>query len=215
VGVIFFIVAHWSWTPLFQGLGNFPREKEMLTKERASKLYEIRSFFVSQVLAEAPVLLVFPVAFFIIIWPPCALPVQVAMQVFVMIALNIQVCSSMSMLISALCMDADVPTPLPDEQDRSAVWCSVCSSQHVEDASTVFELTSRRPTWNSAQRTLTLNFDGRCNRASSKNFQLQAEDGERKLLFGKIGEHLFVLDYKSPFGMVQAFAATLTASYWN
>lgn len=107
VGVIFFIVAHWSWTPLFQGLGNFPREKEMLTKERASKLYEIRSFFVSQVLAEAPVLLVFPVAFFAIIWPPCALPVQVAMQVFVMIALNIQVCSSMSMLISALCMDAD------------------------------------------------------------------------------------------------------------
>merc|ERR1712187_487239 len=60
VGAGFFIVAHWSWTPLFQGLGNFPREKDMLTKERASKVYGIPAFFFSQVLAEAPVLLVFP-----------------------------------------------------------------------------------------------------------------------------------------------------------
>lgn len=107
VGAIFFIVAHWSWTPLFQGLGNFPREKEMLTKERASKLYEIRSFFVSQVLAEAPVLLVFPLVFFAIIWPMAALPNQVLLPTFLMTALNIQVCSAMSMLVSAVCMDQD------------------------------------------------------------------------------------------------------------
>merc|ERR1712061_211304 len=52
VGAVFFIVAHWSWTPLFQGLGNFPREKDMLTKEGASKVYNISSFFFSQMLAE-------------------------------------------------------------------------------------------------------------------------------------------------------------------
>jgi len=108
VGAIFFIVAHWSWTPLFQGLGNFPREKEMLTKERASKVYEIRSFFVSQVLAEAPVLLVFPVVFFAIIWPMAGLPPQVVVATFMMTALNIYVCSAMSMTISAICMDGDM-----------------------------------------------------------------------------------------------------------
>lgn len=107
VGAVFFIVAHWSWTPLFQGLGNFPKEKEMLTKERASKVYEIRSFFASQVLAEAPVLLVFPILFFVIVWPMAALPWQVIVQTFLFIALNIQVCSAMSMLISAYCMDQD------------------------------------------------------------------------------------------------------------
>jgi ABC-type multidrug transport system ATPase subunit len=107
VGAIFFLVAHWSWTPLFQGLGNFPKEKEMLTKERASKVYEIRSFFTAQVIAEAPVLLVFPLLFFAVVWPMAALPGQTVVQTFAMVALNIQVCSSMSMLISAACMDSD------------------------------------------------------------------------------------------------------------
>lgn len=107
VGAVFFIVAHWSWTPLFQGLGNFPMEKDMLTKERASKTYTISSFFFSQVFAEAPILLVFPAVFFLIIWPMAALPWQVIVQIFLFIALNIQVCSSMSMLISAACMDQD------------------------------------------------------------------------------------------------------------
>jgi ABC-type multidrug transport system ATPase subunit/ABC-type multidrug transport system permease subunit len=104
-GCIFFIVAHWSWTPLFQGLGNFPKEKEMLTKERASKVYRIGSFFVSQVIAEAPVLLVLPILFFAILWPMAALPGQALVPVFVIIALNLQVCSSMSMLISVGCMN--------------------------------------------------------------------------------------------------------------
>jgi hypothetical protein len=107
VGATFFIVAHWSWCPLFQGLGNFPREKEMLTKERASKVYGISSFFFSQVLAEAPLLLVFPFFFFAIIWPMAALPAQVVVQVFLFVTVNIQVCSAMSMLISAICMDQD------------------------------------------------------------------------------------------------------------
>lgn len=107
VGAIFFIVAHWSWTPLFQGLGNFPKEKEMLTKERASKVYEIRAFFASQVAAEAPILLVFPVLFFAVIWPMAGLPLQVVVQTFLFVALNIQVCSSLSMFISAYCMDQE------------------------------------------------------------------------------------------------------------
>jgi len=107
VGAIFFIVAHWSWTPLFQGLQNFPRDKEVLTKEKASKVYEIKSYFTSQVVAEAPLLLVLPLVFFAVMWPMAGLDWWVFPQVFLLIALNIQVCSSISMLISALCMDAD------------------------------------------------------------------------------------------------------------
>ena len=66
VGAIFFIVAHWSWTPLFQGLNNFPKEKEMLTKEKASRTYDIGAYFWAQTIAEAPILLVYPFMFFLL-----------------------------------------------------------------------------------------------------------------------------------------------------
>jgi len=54
--------------------------------------------------------------------------------------------------------------------------------------------------------------------ASAKNFQLEVPDmpGKNKLLFGKVGDNQFVLDYRSPLGAVQAFAAALTAAvHWK
>jgi ATP-binding cassette subfamily G (WHITE) protein 2 len=108
VGAIFFIVAHWSWTPLFQGLNNFPKEKEMLTKEKASRTYDIGAYFWAQTIAEAPILLVYPFMFFLIIWPMSTLPMCEALQTFFLVAVNIQACSAMSMLISAVCMDQDL-----------------------------------------------------------------------------------------------------------
>jgi len=111
VGIIFFIVAHWSWTPLFQGLGNFPREKEMLTKEKASRVYDLSAFALSQFLAEAPLLLVLPVVFFSILWPLAGLDIAVLAQTFLVISVNIQVCAGLSNLISAICMDQDMAIP--------------------------------------------------------------------------------------------------------
>lgn len=120
----------------------------------------------------------------------------------------------------ALCMDLEVPAPLVAEPGRSAVWCSVCNGQQGEDESSIVELSTRRPKWSPKHRTLSLNFNGRCSLASSKNFQLEARNygptpGDVKLLFGKISNGSFVLDYKRPLGMVQAFAAALTASHWK
>jgi len=112
VGTIFFIVAHWSWTPLFQGLGNFPREKEMLTKEKASRVYDLSAYALGQFLAEAPLLLVLPVVFFAILWPLAGLDVSVIVPNFLVISLNIQVCAGLSMLISAICMDQDMAIPV-------------------------------------------------------------------------------------------------------
>lgn len=120
----------------------------------------------------------------------------------------------------ALSMDVDVPACRSPDQGGCAVWCSVCRGQHVEDEPSVASLTSVRPRWSPKHRTLTLNFNGRCSVASSKNFQLEVAEenhkpGDVRLLFGKIGDDLFVLDYKRPFGMAQAFAAALTASHWS
>jgi hypothetical protein len=64
-------------------------------------------------------------------------------------------------------------------------------------------------------KALALDFRGRCTKASVKNFQLENEDGDVVMLYGKIEDHLFVLDVKSPLSMVQAFAASLTSSQWK
>lgn len=70
-----------------------------------------------------------------------------------------------------------------------------------------------------------MDFYGRATKASPQNFQLkrapdQADlqevvSGDPVLLFGKIDEKTFVLDYKNPLGMVQAFAIALTTKVWE
>jgi len=145
----------------------------------------------------------------------------------------------------ALCMDLCVPAPFYSEQGGSAIWCpvcsgpapapqrsnsvcsglsldrrsSVCSGFSQDDASSA-TLTSRRPRWNTKLGTLTLDFRGRVRVASSKNFQLEVPGGDRdsnnvKLLFGKVVDNQFVLDFKRPLGVVQAFAAALTTVHWK
>jgi hypothetical protein len=71
-------------------------------------------------------------------------------------------------------------------------------------------------------KSLTLDFFGRCSKASPKNIQLQFPGADQtgvsqekvQLLFGKIDDNLFVLDYRQPLGMVQAFAAALSTKDW-
>jgi hypothetical protein len=82
-------------------------------------------------------------------------------------------------------------------------------------------LESRRPRWNQRLRSLTLDFHGRATEAAVQNFQLDLAtadsdeaDGEPELLYGKVGENKFVLDYKHPLGMAQAFAIALTTAEW-
>jgi hypothetical protein len=83
-------------------------------------------------------------------------------------------------------------------------------------------LVSRLPRWSPKLQSLTQDFYGRCKCASSKNIQLdlpvpagQAMWKEKPaLLHGKAGADTYVLDYKYPLGMAQAFALALTTSGW-
>jgi hypothetical protein len=54
-----------------------------------------------------------------------------------------------------------------------------------------------------------LNFSGRVQTPSVKNMQLEDEQGEVLLQFGKVDENRFHLDYKAPFTAFGAFAAAL------
>eukprot|EP00930_Biecheleria_cincta_P079704 TRINITY_DN6760_c1_g3_i1.p1 TRINITY_DN6760_c1_g3~~TRINITY_DN6760_c1_g3_i1.p1 ORF type:complete len:295 (-),score=63.75 TRINITY_DN6760_c1_g3_i1:44-928(-) len=114
---------------------------------------------------------------------------------------------------NAFCMDVELPEMREDGSCN--VVCTVCSDPDEHIGGTV--LTTRRPKWNIRQKTLTLDFRGRCSMASAKNFQLEAENNRSKvtLLFGKIAPSQFVMDYCHPLGMVQAFATALTATHWK
>jgi len=115
----------------------------------------------------------------------------------------------------AFCMD--VVTPMVNEDRQPDVWCAVCGDVDGDDEERTCGLTTRRPRWNPKHKSLTLDFRGRCSMASAKNFQLESPDkpGKTKLLFGKVAAQSFVLDYSSPLGAVQAFAAALTTSHWK
>lgn len=58
-----------------------------------------------------------------------------------------------------------------------------------------------------------LNFNGRVDKASVKNFQLIDNDDENKiyLQFGRIAENEFTLDFQWPFSPTQAFAIALSS----
>jgi len=112
----------------------------------------------------------------------------------------------------ACCMDLRLPEL--NEEGDSEVVCPVCGDSPT---GRVLELSTRRPKWNAKHKSLALDFAGRCSMASAKNFQLEAPDklGKVKLLFGKVADNQFVLDYRYPLGAVQAFAAALSASHWK
>lgn len=116
----------------------------------------------------------------------------------------------------AYCMDVMLPR-MQDGAILSSEPCTACQEAGlVTSTQWTKELTSRRPKWNIERRTLTLNFRGRVSKPSSKNFQLESpETQEPKLLFGKVDEGKFVLDFSPPLGMMQAFASALTTLHWR
>jgi hypothetical protein len=93
------------------------------------------------------------------------------------------------------------------------------ASAHLAGGKLLLE--SRQPRWSPKLKSLILDFFGRCDLASTRNFQLQLatlsdQAGRRKpeLLHGKVGDNTYVLDYRYPLGMAQAFAIALATKDW-
>ena len=79
-------------------------------------------------------------------------------------------------------------------------------------------LESRRPKWNARTETYELPFGGRANWASARNFQLvergASEGSAVALLYGKMEEDEFALDFAFPLSLLNAFAIVLTTWGW-
>lgn len=70
----------------------------------------------------------------------------------------------------AMCMDIDVPQIGADGQ--SETWCALCKGSDNDR----IELSSLRPKWNQKLQSLCMDFKGRVEAASAKNFQLCLDD---------------------------------------
>ncbi|XP_042058561.1 ABC transporter G family member 9-like [Salvia splendens] len=66
VGLFFFYSGFWGFYPLFQAIFTFPQERMMLTKERASGMYRLSSYFMALTLGDLPMELVLPTVFYAI-----------------------------------------------------------------------------------------------------------------------------------------------------
>jgi hypothetical protein len=115
--------------------------------------------------------------------------------------------------VKIFCLDMEIPAV--SQSGVVDVWCPVCNG---EDAELRFiELTTRKPQWNAKRKTLSLDFFGRVSQASARNFQLEVagKPDKVKLLFGKVGDSSFVLDFQRPLSPIQAFAAAITTHVWK
>ncbi|XP_047318605.1 ABC transporter G family member 9-like [Impatiens glandulifera] len=63
VGLIFFIVNFWGFSPLFQAIFTFPPERAILEKERLSGMYKLSSYFMARTMGDLPMDLVLPTLF--------------------------------------------------------------------------------------------------------------------------------------------------------
>jgi hypothetical protein len=109
----------------------------------------------------------------------------------------------------AMCMDVDIPQIGEDGQGQ--VWCPVCAG--ADDAR--IELNSVRPKWNAKLKSLCMDFKGRVEAASAKNFQLCLGDDQVVLMYGKKANGTFCLEFEHPLSPVQAFSIALTTMYWT
>lgn len=61
MGLIFNLLGIWSFTPIFEALFTFPREREMLTKERSSRMYRLSAYLMARLVGDLPMELILPV----------------------------------------------------------------------------------------------------------------------------------------------------------
>lgn len=88
---------------------------------------------------------------------------------------------------------------------------------HETDTGAFHQLGSKRPVWNRRLKSLTMDFGGRCDKASPRNFQMCPLDDEdvSLMFFGKIGRNTFSMDYVEPLGTLHAFAIAISTQHWE
>ena len=107
ISILFFFVAHWSFHPVFKTIGSYPRQRDVLTRERASDSYPISAWFVANVLGDWCVAWAHPLIFYCISWPIAAMPIGRFGVMYCVTMLNYEVFSALGSVIAAWVFDGE------------------------------------------------------------------------------------------------------------
>ncbi|KAJ0983725.1 hypothetical protein J5N97_011980 [Dioscorea zingiberensis] len=114
VGLIFFCGSFWGFFALFQAIFTFPQERLVLTKERASRMYRLSSYFMSRTVGDLPMELVLPTMFTIIVYWMGGLKPDAVSFFLTLLAmlLGVLVSQGLGLALGALVMDLKAATTL-------------------------------------------------------------------------------------------------------
>lgn len=111
-----------------------------------------------------------------------------------------------------------VMIPAIDKEDNICTWKPKLKGESMiekyregkKDMMLVFH--NKEPKWNETVQAYVLNFNGRVDQASVKNFQLIMSDENYIFMqFGKIGKNDFNMDVQWPISIFQAYAISLSS----
>ncbi|CAL9110418.1 unnamed protein product [Musa acuminata var. zebrina] len=67
-GLLFFISVFWGYLPVFAAIFTFPKEREILAKERSVGMYKLSAYFIARTTSDLPLDLTLPIVFLLIVY---------------------------------------------------------------------------------------------------------------------------------------------------
>ncbi|KAK8647530.1 hypothetical protein V6N13_121265 [Hibiscus sabdariffa] len=108
LGLLFFISIFWGVLPSFNAVFAFPQERAIFTKERASGMYTLSSYFMARIIGDLPMELILPTVFLVVTyWMSGLKPDLVTFLLTLLVLLGyVLVSQGLGLALGALIMDA-------------------------------------------------------------------------------------------------------------
>lgn len=108
LGLLFFISIFWGVFPAFNAVFTFPQERAIFTKERASGMYTLSSYFMARLVGDLPMELILPSAFTLVCYWMAGLRPDVTAFLLTMLVLlgYVLVAQGLGLALGGAIMDA-------------------------------------------------------------------------------------------------------------
>ncbi|KAL8250774.1 hypothetical protein R6Q59_034467 [Mikania micrantha] len=108
LGLLFFFSIFWGVFSSFNAVFAFPQDRPVFTKERASGMYSLSSYFMARIIGDAPMELILPTMFLSITYWMCGLKPELGAFILTLLILlaYVLVSQGLGFAVGAIIMDA-------------------------------------------------------------------------------------------------------------